>query len=268
VLSSTTALAPWRLRISSQAVTANFQELVSRQPSKLPIVEVLRDAIRQRLLPPGTILVQKALADGFGVSRIPVREALQNLTAEGLVTFLDEGGWQVTSLTPDEIDELYSLRLLIEPSLSDAIASRVGPADMSRLESFVRIMDATETSMENWADANYQFHDALNLASGKAHFHRLARQLLSLVEPYSRVAVFHLAGREQSQREHHEIISAITNRNPDRLKQLLTNHLSRAREDLLDYVGARIDESADAFATSQAAREFATRFLDRTSAET
>src|SRR5215470_3257032 len=81
------------------------------------ITEVIRDAIRQRLLPPGAPLVQSAIAEAFGVSRIPVREALQYLASEGLVTLGDDGA-RVTLLSTAEIYELWTLRSVIEASMA------------------------------------------------------------------------------------------------------------------------------------------------------
>jgi DNA-binding GntR family transcriptional regulator len=85
----------------------------------LSIADVLRESIRQRMLPPGMPLIQQTIADAMGVSRIPVREALQRLASEGLVVFGDDGV-RVTELSPAEIDELWSLRAVIESSMAEA----------------------------------------------------------------------------------------------------------------------------------------------------
>jgi DNA-binding GntR family transcriptional regulator len=232
---------------------------------KRSLVEVLRDAIRQGLLAPGTPLIQTAVADAFGVSRIPVREALQSLTAEGLVTLSPDGGAFVTSLTPSEIDELYSLRLLIEPALASPIVHRAGPAETGRLQALVLEMDAHDSDMEAWANANHAFHETLYAVSGKRQFQRICGQLLSLVEPYSRVAVFELAGQQQSQREHHQMIEAISRRDAEDLQALLTTHLERARSDLLDYVRSVKGFMPDAVSASDAAQRFAARLLQHSS---
>ncbi len=105
------------------------------------VVDVLRDAIRQRLLAPGAPLVQASLATALGVSKIPVREALHSLAAEGLVTFTDEGV-RVVSLSPAEVHELWSLRALVEPALAGAIVHNAGPADLRQLRELVDAMDA------------------------------------------------------------------------------------------------------------------------------
>jgi DNA-binding GntR family transcriptional regulator len=243
-------------------VDSEYQRLVDRRAEKVPVVDVLRDAIRQRFLPPGMPLIQRAVADALGVSRIPVREALQNLAAEGLVTFTGDGA-EVTLLSAEEVDELYSLRLLLEPALAGPIVQNYAPQDLERLRELVAEMDrATETEqMEAWANANYLFHDVLYRASGRQHYHRLARQLLTLVEPYSRVAVFTLRGREQSQAEHHEMLDALGKREVERLRDLLVAHLSRAHRDLTAYASSPDAETRRSVSASAAAQSFAARLL-------
>jgi DNA-binding GntR family transcriptional regulator len=222
---------------------------------------VLRDAIRQRLLPPGSPLIQKAIADALGVSRVPVREALQNLAAEGLVTFADEGGARVSSLSADDVDELYSLRLLLEPVLAPAIVQRITATELASLDALVAEMDACGDDLSAWANANYAFHDALYRAAGRRHHYRLARQLLTLVEPYSRVAVFHLKGREQSQLEHHRMLECMRAQDSARLRDVITTHLSRAHRDLLAYARRDAVPPHSALNVSQAAQAFSTRLL-------
>lgn len=85
----------------------------SGRPGPRPaIAEVLRESIRQGMLAPGQPLIQASIAEAMGVSRIPVREALHALAAEGLVTFGEDGGARVTALAPEEVDELWTLRAL------------------------------------------------------------------------------------------------------------------------------------------------------------
>jgi DNA-binding GntR family transcriptional regulator len=238
----------------------DYQALATGEKPR--IVDVLRDAIRQRFLPPGMPLIQKSVADAFGVGRIPVREALQNLAAEGLVTFTGDGA-RVTLLSAAEIDELYSLRLLVEPAMAEPIVQSHGPTDFETFARLVAEMDeaAGPEHMERWANANYAFHDALYRSSGRKHHHRIARQLLTLVEPYSRVAVFHLKGREQSQAEHHAMLEALKARDAGALGDLLRQHLLRALRDLTDYAQRPDAETRSDAGTFVAAQMFATRLL-------
>lgn len=237
-----------------------YRSIIEVRGQKLSVGDVLREAIRQGLLSPGMALIQKSLADALGVSRIPVREALQNLAAEGLVVFTSDGA-RVTMLSADEIDELYSLRLMIEPAMAPAIVRNYAPSDFAKLGDCVQEMDEAVEHLERWADANYKFHEAMYRASGRHHHFRLARQLLTLVEPYSRVAVFHLGGREESQIEHHEMLAALSDQDHERLEQLLVRHLSRAHDDLMRYARRTDDEPRDFDVASAAARAFAARLV-------
>ena len=95
------------------------------------IAEVLRESIRQGMLAPGQPLIQASIAEAMGVSRIPVREALHALAAEGLVTFGEDGGARVTALAPEEVDELWTLRALLESHMAPAIVRTATPADVA-----------------------------------------------------------------------------------------------------------------------------------------
>jgi DNA-binding GntR family transcriptional regulator len=200
------------------------------------IADVLRQAIRAGVLAPGTALVQRDLAEILNVSRIPVRDALQTLSAEGLVT-LTEGRARVTELSSEDIDELYNLRRLIEPALAEPIVNNHTRVDLRRLEHLVDLMDEQEPADEKgpWAQTNFAFHDRLYAAARRPMFHRIALQLLGLVESYSRTAVFHLGGWSQSQQEHRLMIQAVTERDAAELHRLLDVHLARAQRDLLDF---------------------------------
>lgn len=224
----------------------------------MPIADVLRDAIRQGLLPPGKPLVQGALADALGVSRVPVREALQFLASEGLVTFAEDGA-RVTELSAEEIRELWALRALVEPALADAVAARATPAEAARLRELVLRMDAAEG--DAWSDLNYAFHRELHRLARRPHHAAAALRILTQIEPYSRTAINNLAGRAAAQAEHHEMIAALDRRDGAALREVLERHSLRAGELLAGYAesGEPVAPSEDA--VSDAARAFASRLL-------
>lgn len=231
-----------------------------------PIDEILRQAIRQGLLAPGTRLIQRDIASVLGVSRIPVREVLRQLAAEGLITFEAGQSARVTELSAEEIDELYSLRLLVEPAMAAAIVRNYGPAEFAELERAVRDMDAAgvDTRSAEWSDANFRFHEVLYRSSRQRHHYRIAIQLLTLTETYSRLFVFELAGGEESQMEHHEMLEALIQRDAERLEQLLQKHLYRAHRDLVQYstqpAGERRDGESEIPEINVVVKNFADRF--------
>lgn len=226
----------------------------------VPITDVIRDAIRQRLLPPGTPLVQSAIAEALGVSRIPVREALQYLASEGLVTFTDDGA-RVTSLPAEQVYELWTLRALIEPAMAEATVRNIGPSELAELRALVEAMDGTADGDE-WSDLNYAFHLAMYRAARQPHFAGVAARVLTQIEPYSRVAVRRVEGQQAAQAEHREMIAALGQRDGERLREVLERSSTRVRELTVDWPEDRPASPPHATSkTSRAARSFATRLL-------
>jgi DNA-binding GntR family transcriptional regulator len=221
------------------------------------ITEVIRDAIRQRLLPPGMSLVQGILAEALGVSRIPVRDALHYLASEGLVTFTDEGA-KVSMLTAEEIHELWTLRAVLEATMAEAILEKVQPAELAELSRLVDAMDTAEG--DQWSDLNYEFHRQLYQVARLPHFNRVALRVLTQIEPYSRVAVNRLEGLPAAQGEHHEMIAAMRDRDKERLEEVLTRSSLRARKLLREYSTAQAGPELEE--TAKAAQEFAARVLN------
>lgn len=228
--------------------------------SEAPIADVLREGIRQRLLPPGTPLVQQTIADELGVSRIPVRDALQRLASEGLVT-LGEDGARVTVLTPAEVDELWSLRALLEPAMATAIVRNATGHDIDELRALVADMDRAD-DVDRWSNLNYAFHDRLYRSSGLAHHRTLALRVLNLIEPHSRVAADLLQQRGAAQAEHHDMIDALERADADALRNLLAVHSARARAALVDYVQDQASVAGDS-RTIDAARRLAERLVSQ-----
>ena len=233
---------------------------LSQRASEPQIAEVIRDAIRQRLLPPGAPLVQSAIAEAFGVSRIPVREALQYLASEGLVTLGDDGA-RVTLLSTAEIYELWSLRAVIEASMADATARNIGPAEFEELRVLVDAMDHAKDGDE-WSDINYGFHLAMYRIARLPHFARVATRVLTLIEPYSRVVVGRLQGQDAAQSEHREMIAALEERDAEKLREVLERSSLRARALMIDWA----EEESPALRpaetrASEAARAFVGRLF-------
>ena len=221
------------------------------------IADVLREGIRQRLLAPGQPLIQAAIAEAMGVSRIPVREALHTLAAEGLVTFSDDGGAYVTELTAAEVDELWTLRALIESQMAPGIVNRATAADSEALRVLVTQMDDADPA--TWSDANFTFHEQLHRLSGLPHFADVARRVLMMIEPYSRVAVTILGAQGDAQAEHHQMLAALTARDEVELGRLLLDHSNRARKALMEYTTEQQQPSDRQTVTTEAARSLATR---------
>lgn len=199
------------------------------------IASVLRDAILAGVYVPGQELLQVDLAKQFGVSRVPLREALRTLAGEGLITFRQGVGATVTSLNADEVDDLFGLRLLIEPCLASQIINNCSDRDISDLLKMIDEMaNIPEVTSAKWSRLNFDFHLSMFRLIRRPQTLRVVEQLLYLCEPYTGLYVNFLmvTERRDSQHEHREMVQAMIDREPSRLETSLLMHLEGARRSL------------------------------------
>src|SRR5882762_7058066 len=137
------------------------ESAIPRQSLTSAVADKLREEIIRGHIPEGAQLRQDAIALQYRVSRIPVREALRQLDAEGLITIVPNRGALVPELLPDDIEELFSIRALLEPAvlkvsiprLTDAVLSKA-QAVLGKFESDLR----REERIGTWGRLNWQFH--------------------------------------------------------------------------------------------------------------
>ncbi|MFJ6651429.1 GntR family transcriptional regulator [Microbacterium sp. NPDC091313] len=208
-------------------------------------------AIREKVIPPGAALVQEDLARRFEVSRSPVREALRILATEGVVHMTAGGGTFVRRLDRAELDELYDLRLSIEPTIAESILARITRAEISALESRVAEMEST-ADVGRWMRANFEFHTRLYAAAGRQRTAEILRGLLSAVQPYSQENIDQLGGRAQADAEHREMLAALRDGDAPRLAELFRVHLRSAQERVAHALDG--DDEVDPLAALREAR--------------
>jgi len=198
------------------------------------IARAVRRSIRERIFSPGQVLNQDELARQYGVSRIPLREALRTLAGEGLIVINPGMGAVVTELDADEVDELYGLRLLLEPSLAEPILDHVGRRDIADLAGLVERLDAaSDESGEDWSSALYAFHRRLFELSGRRHTVRLVVQVLNLVEPYARLHAQESGNRGELTKLCRAMIAELEAGDSRQLRGLLELSITTTRETLV-----------------------------------
>jgi DNA-binding GntR family transcriptional regulator len=205
------------------------------------VAEVLRQAIRERVLVPGAPLVQDDLARRLGTSRMPVREALRILASEGVIQMTRGSGATVSELRADEVAELYELRLKLEPDLAEAIVGNCRAPDLERFKQLLAEMARAKNDPGRWARANFEFHAMQYDLARRPHTQRILAGLLTMVQPYSMRNVNELGGRSDADHEHVGMVRAIEERNPREFARLVRQHLSTARDRLLKSFAAAGD---------------------------
>jgi DNA-binding GntR family transcriptional regulator len=213
------------------------------------IAALLRRAVRERVLTPGQPLNQDELARRFGVSRIPLREALRTLSGEGLIVMRPGMGAMVIELDAHEVEELYDLRLQLEPPLARTVAGQVRSRDIDELDALVqRMAQAPKPDPEEWSGLHYVFRRRLYEMSGRRHGLRLVTQLLNLVEPYSRYYAHVLGAQDRVGVELASEVAALRAGDGDRLAELIGANIEHVRRALVAAMGAggapkdRLDE--------------------------
>ncbi len=175
-------------------------------------------------LVPGTWLRQDDLAERLGVSKIPVREALQRMAAMGLLRFEANRGVVVPSLSASEAEENYALRRSLEPLLLDRALPNLSIVDLAEAELALSSESFSPT------EANWAFHRALYRASGWQRGMAITEILHAAVAPYVVLYTERLGGAKHSGDEHLAILEACRKGDRVRALGLLTQHLDAAAE--------------------------------------
>ena len=205
-------------------------EINAHQSLSAMILVWLRKAILSGVLAPGQVLRQEELAARFKTSRVPLREALQHLEAEGLVISRPRRGYAVTALDGEQLVELLQLRILIESYAGYAGTLRRTEEDVAAVELLLHAMDklpnktGREAQNLRWSTLNRQFHSAIFSASRLSHLCRTSDNIAAKIEPYILIdiAMTHTLGEAQS--DHHGIFKAFKEGDADQVAVLSRRH--------------------------------------------
>lgn len=191
------------------------------------IVELLQDAIVRGELPQGMRLRQELFAKKFAISKIPLREALAKLDAAGFVTTHPRRGVFVSEISAERIEEIFQLRLSIEPDLLRYAVPRMTTADMAKVEKIIETFEVTETA--KLGQVNWELHRALYVPSGRDLSLQILGNLHLHVDRYVRLHMGILDPTKSSNDEHRAILAACRERDIDLAVQILREHIDNIR---------------------------------------
>jgi len=197
------------------------------------VAEMLRASILSSGLPAGSRLDLDEIASQIGVSRMPVREAVKRLEAEGLVTIFPHRGIEVARLDPAEIEEIFDLRIVLETHAVARAVGRLSSKDLDDIEAVLERMDKPGLARPAWMDLNQRFHHAIYAACGSPRLLELIDKLRVNVERYVR-AYLELRGSEHPQRQHHQLFDACRARDVAAAQTILSEHLTDTARLLLE----------------------------------
>jgi DNA-binding GntR family transcriptional regulator len=210
------------------------------------LVETLRDEIIRGDLVPGQYLRLEEIAARFDFSTMPVREALRDLEAEGLVTIFPHRGATVTRLSADELQDIYDIRATLEEMATRLAVPFVTKATLAELTSLVEQIENHLNDVATLVKLNHQFHLTLYAASGRRHLCELNRILRYRTQHYLHVFIVEveLGHLPQIQGEHRAILEACKRGDAEQAAALMHDHVAQVGRAIVEYVRQR-DESED-----------------------
>jgi DNA-binding GntR family transcriptional regulator len=201
----------------------------------------IREQILRREIQGGEPLRQEAIAQSFGTSIIPVREALRQLEAEGLVELQSHRGAVATELTLSKALEWIHMRRLIEIDLIGLAIDKSTEIDLIDAEA---VLDKLEEALdhrrdiEHWSEYNWQFHLALYKPANRPETIKVLSSLHKKCDRYIRLQLLGGDHIERAEQEHHQLIGLVRHRDKRAAKTLIHKHIIGVEEDLVEQLGS------------------------------
>jgi DNA-binding GntR family transcriptional regulator len=213
-------------RVGEQAGDFNPTSPGFGLPLPEQIAEVLADEIIERKLSPGSRLPEPALAERFGTSRAPIREALYLLDQAGLVERTPRRGTVVKTYSRREIEELYQVRITLERLALERICEEpdMVEACLATLDPIIREMETAQDDPLRYRELNYLFHRSIIVVSRSDLVRRLYAQIEGPLKIFLRRMFSAEDAVSKSFGEHLQILAAIEEADAEKAQQRLEKH--------------------------------------------
>ncbi|GAB2932145.1 GntR family transcriptional regulator [Rheinheimera gaetbuli] len=201
------------------------------------VVEAIREKILTGAIKAGEPLRQAALADELKVSRIPVREALLQLEAEGLVEFEAHKGATATKLSAEQVTELFELRALLECELLRLAIPKLTEAELAQSEQLLQQMASAFHDVgtkSSWSELNTRFHLSLYKAADRPLTFEIVQNLIVNSDRYIRVHLLLAGGINKADPEHSALLNFCRKKQVKEACQLLQNHITGAAKEIVN----------------------------------
>ena len=194
------------------------------------VAEELRQRIFRRELEPGSWIDELRIAEEFGISRTPLREALKVLAAEGLVTMKVRRGAYVTEMSEKDLRDVYHLLSLLESDGAAVVATGATSAQLEALKTLHAELEGAVNDRERFFSVNERFHMELLALADNRWRDQMVADLRKVMKLNRHNSLFKEGRIEDSLTEHREILAALLARNPERTRQAMQAHFARGLE--------------------------------------
>jgi DNA-binding GntR family transcriptional regulator len=218
---------------------------IPRQSLSAAVVERLREKILSGELREGEQLRQDAIAAEFQISRIPVREALSHLAAEGLITIVANRGAVVSALSPDEIMQLFETRAVLECYMLRCAIVNMKEEDLQRAEDILRQYEQSlekDSEVKSWGRWNWSFHSALYAPANRPVMMSFLKKLNINCDRYTRLHLVFTRELHRAGQAHRELLDVYKTKDPELAAAALWKHITDAGEYLREFIKSRREQ--------------------------
>lgn len=193
------------------------------------VAEQVRILIRKNELKRGEKLSEQRLCDSLGVSRTPLREALRQLSAEGLVTLVPNRGAFVADVSMEEVRQMFEVMSVLEGTCARLAAKRMSDADLAELEGFHAGLEERFAANDphGYVSRNNEYHTFVQEKAGNLVLSNLVSSLREVILLHRYRQIHHPGRLGNSMEEHRELIEAFRRRDAELAEALMRNHLMR-----------------------------------------
>lgn len=211
------------------------KQIERHQTLREKILETIRDAILKGTLKPGERVSEPDLAERFGISRTPIREAFRQLESEGYLQVIPRKGAVVASLSERDVEEFYAIKIILEGFAARMAAEKLTDKDIERLEAINEKLEeiVKDGDVKTFFRVHNEFHEVFIKAAGNEKLFEMINQLVMKFKRLRLASLSHPGRMEFSVEEHRNMIEAFKNNDGERADQLVKHAATKGADVLI-----------------------------------
>lgn len=205
---------------------------LNNRPLYEDVADKLREQIFSKKLQPGSWLDEQSLADQFGISRTPMREAIKVLASEGLVTIKMRRGAYVTEVFRSDLEQIFTILSLLEGQAAKEAATKASEAQLNLLDHLHHRLEtaAADRDIEQFFEINVKFHELIQEIAGNRWMNDVIADLRKVLKLHRRDSLTSTGRLQNSLLEHREILRALLKRDEAAAESAMQKHLANGLE--------------------------------------
>ncbi len=209
-----------------------MSKLLSTRPLYEEVADQPRSRIGAHVLAPGAWIDEQSLANEFGISRTPMREAIKVLAAEGLITMKLRRGAYVTEVNRGDLEQIFTVLSLLEGEAAKEAATKAKESDLNALDDLHLRLEkaAADRNLDLFFEINVRFHERIISIAANPWMTSVIDDLRKVLKLQRRDSLSRSGRLQQSLSEHREILKALLKRDPLAAKEAMRTHLAHGLE--------------------------------------